>query len=174
MIQEPWKVWKRNTVLYFFSFSPLVILYSCTAVLPCLPSSRANRRQTYPGTLHLRAFPCAPSSRVSFSNWSHTRTHRNTADHTWEHVWFSCITRFIAELPAPDGDTNRASKLPSARGRGASSSWVPGALFAFQDQRPRPCMCATRSACQRHANEHVSETWKWEQGEGEPGSVRFS
>lgn len=46
--------------------------------------------------------------------------------------------------------------------------WAP--FFAFQDQRPRPCMCATWSACQRHANEHVSETWKWEQGEGSLGA----
>lgn len=43
-------------------------------------------------------------------------------------------------------------------------------LFAFLDQRPRPRACATWSACQRHANEHVSETWKWEWGEGSLGA----
>lgn len=49
----------------FFSLS---LSYSCTAVLPRLPSSCANRRQTYPGTLHLRAFPGAAYSRVSLLN----------------------------------------------------------------------------------------------------------
>eukprot|EP00064_Thunnus_orientalis_P007150 superscaffoldBa00000780_g7169 len=48
---------------------------SRTTVLPDLPSSCANRRQTYPGTLHLRAFSRAPSSRVSLSNRSHARAH---------------------------------------------------------------------------------------------------
>lgn len=55
-----------SRTVFLFSF----LSSSCTTVLPHLPPSCADRRQTYPGTLHLRAFPCAASSRVSPSNCS--------------------------------------------------------------------------------------------------------
>lgn len=125
----------KEKQLMFLIFS---VPHSCSTVLPHLPPSCANRRQTYPGTVHLRSFACAPSSRVSVSH-SSTKPQTSilliiTQENTFDSAAWS----------ATSGDTNRASKLPSACGRGASSSWVPGRLsLPFQDQRPWPRTCAT-------------------------------
>lgn len=114
--------------VFLFSF----LSSSCTTVLPHLPSSCADRRQTYPGTLHLRAVPCAASSRVSPSNCS--RHPKNTGrSHLRTH-----FRRFRS------GDTNQAPRNflpPVGVEHPPRGCRVP--LFASQDQRPRPCTYAT-------------------------------
>lgn len=135
---------------FLFSFP-----YSCSAVLPYLPSSRADRRQTRPGTLHLWSFPCATSSCVSLLNWSHK-------------ILLIILERTFDSASALPPLLTIQINPPVGVEHPPRGCWAP--LFAFQDQRPRPCTCATWSACQRHANEHVSETWKWEQGEGSLGA----
>lgn len=105
-----------------------IFLRSCTAVLPHLPSPGANRWQTYPGTLHLRAFPCAPSSRVSLS-LTHSNTRQNTADGTRERTWFSRIRCIAALLVAIYRSSSRTSFRLWAWSILLVGCWVP--FFAF-------------------------------------------
>lgn len=114
---EIWRSVLRKSA-FLFSFS-----HSRSPVLPHLPSSCANWRQTHPGTLHLWAFAREPSSYVSLSNRSHTQTQ------TLKYRWLQPIQI-------------KPRKLPSASGRGASSP-----PLRIKGHGPRAC--ATWSACQR-------------------------
>lgn len=153
-------------------FSLSVILYSCTTILPYLPSSRANWRQTCPGTVHLWAFTCATYSRVSLLNWSLTHTQLK---YCWSYVSAHLIQlQHEHHCRRPPPFNNDTPKLPSTYRRGASSSWVLGASF---------CLSGSKATALYVRNMiRMSETRKWtcvrdmemRAGRGEPGSVWFS
>lgn len=151
----------KEKQLMFLIFS---VPHSCSTVLPHLPPSCANRRQTYPGTVHLRSFACAPSSRVSVS---HSSTKPQTSILliiTQENTFDSAV------WSATSGDTNRASNFlppvgvehPPHGCRGASLCLFRikghGPVRAQHDPHVRDTQM---NMCQRQGNEsRAREAWE--------------